>query len=72
MLDGVYLVNGEGFEVGVVGDEGLALVGIGCERAVGEDLYLVAVVVVAGAVGVDGPLMLQEFEEGVGLLGTGN
>ena len=70
-LEGVDLVDGEVFEVRIVDHEGLALVGVGGEGAVAEDLHLVAVVVVAGAVGVDGPFVAQQFVDGVGLLGVG-
>ena len=69
-LDGVHLVDGELFEVGVVDDEGLALAGIGYEVAGAEDLHLVAVVEVAAAVGVEGPLVVYQLVVGVGLLGS--
>ena len=68
-LAGVDLIDGQLLEVGVVDHEGLALVGIGREGTVAQNLHLVAVVVVTGAVGIQRPLIAQEFEDGVGLLG---
>ena len=69
-LAGVNLVDGDLLEVGVVDHEGLALVGIGHQGAVAEDLHLMAVVVVAAAVGIQRPLITQEFVDGIGLLGA--
>ena len=57
LLNGVYLVDGQILKVGVVDHEGLSFVGIGREGTVAENLHLVSVMVVASAVGIDGPLI---------------
>ncbi len=66
--DGVALIDSEGFKFGVVSDESLALVGIGGDGTVAEQLDLLAEIDVHAAVVVDGIAATDEVVLGIGLV----
>ena len=67
--DGVALVDGEALEVGVVSDEGLALVSIGGDGTVAQKDNLLTEADVHGAVTISAVAATDEVVFGVGLAG---
>ena len=69
--DGVALVDGEGLEIGVVGDEGLALVGVGCDGPVAQQDNLFVEANLGDAVADGAVAATDEIVFGIGLLVLG-